>query len=121
MARANYRTRRLEALHKTGAALHRVGALDKAPMRDLDAICLTPVGTISADDIQKNLCATSAAGSPDANGQARFPFSWYTQLVPVALSPAAWRVLRTDFKRAILPRFLTGTAILELQAIPSNA
>ena len=53
MAKATYRTRRLEVLHKTGAALHRVGALDKATMRDLDAFCLTPVDAISADDIQR--------------------------------------------------------------------
>jgi hypothetical protein len=31
------RTRQLATLHKTGAALHRVGALDKPTMRDLDA------------------------------------------------------------------------------------
>jgi len=53
LAKATYRTRRLEVLHKTGAALHRVGALDKATMRDLDAFCLTPVDAISADDIQR--------------------------------------------------------------------
>jgi len=53
LAKATYRTRRLEVLQKTGAALHRVGALDKATMRDLDAFCLTPVDAISADDIQR--------------------------------------------------------------------
>ncbi len=53
MTDATYRTRRLEALHKTGAALHRVGALDKATMRDLDAFCLTQVAEISGDDIQQ--------------------------------------------------------------------
>ncbi len=53
MTKATYRTRRLEVLHKTGAALHRVGALDKTTMRDLDAFCLTPVGDVSSEDIQK--------------------------------------------------------------------
>jgi putative transcriptional regulator len=53
MARATFRSRRLEVLHKTGAALHRVGALDKATMRDLDAFCLTPVGDLSGEDIQQ--------------------------------------------------------------------
>ena len=52
MAKAAYRTRRLEVLHKTGAALHRVGALDKATMRDLDAFCLTKVDELSGEDIQ---------------------------------------------------------------------
>ena len=53
MARTTYRTRRLEVLHKTGAALHRVGALDKTTMRDLDAFCLTPVAEVSGAEIQK--------------------------------------------------------------------
>jgi putative transcriptional regulator len=53
VAKTTYRTRRLATLHKTGAALHRVGALDKATMRDLDAFCLTPVGDVSGEDIQK--------------------------------------------------------------------
>ena len=49
--RTNYRGRRLEALHKAGAALHRVGALDKATMRDLDAFCLTKVEPLSGDQV----------------------------------------------------------------------
>jgi putative transcriptional regulator len=53
MTKVTYRTRRLEVLHKTGAALHRVGALDKATMRDLDAFCLTPVDDLGGEDIQK--------------------------------------------------------------------
>jgi putative transcriptional regulator len=53
MAELAYRTQRLEALHKTAAALNRVGALDKATMRDLDAFCLTPVQPVSGEDIQK--------------------------------------------------------------------
>lgn len=52
MTEANYRNSRLEALHKTGAALHSVGALDKATMRDLDAFCLTKVEELSAEEIQ---------------------------------------------------------------------
>ena len=52
MAKTNYRNRRLEALHKTATALHDVGALDKATMRDLDAFCLTKVEELSGDDIQ---------------------------------------------------------------------
>ncbi|HKN29143.1 MAG TPA: DNA-binding transcriptional regulator [Roseiarcus sp.] len=51
MAKTSYRNSRLEALHKTAAALHGVGALDKATMRDLDAFCLTKVEDISGEDI----------------------------------------------------------------------
>jgi putative transcriptional regulator len=52
MTEAKYRNSRLEALHKTGAALARVGALDKATMRDLDAFCLTKVEALTAQEIQ---------------------------------------------------------------------
>lgn len=48
-----YRTHRLEVLHKTAQALHRVGALDKTTMRDFDATCLTLVEHLSAKEIQK--------------------------------------------------------------------
>lgn len=51
MAKTSYRNSRLEALHKTAAALHGVDALDKATMRDLDAFCLTKVEDISGEDI----------------------------------------------------------------------
>jgi hypothetical protein len=67
------------------------------------------------------LSSSSAAGSPDASGQRQFPFSWYTQLVPAALSPAEQQALRADFKQAITPRYLTGASILELKATTSNA
>lgn len=52
MTQPSYRSRRLDALHKTGAALHAAGALDKATMRDLDAFCLTKVEALSGEDIQ---------------------------------------------------------------------
>jgi putative transcriptional regulator len=52
MTKTSYRNRRLEALHKTGAALRRVGALDKATMRDLDAFCLTKVEELTGEEIQ---------------------------------------------------------------------
>ena len=51
MARTSYRNSRLGVLHKTAAALHGVGVLDKATMRDLDAFCLTKVEDISGEDI----------------------------------------------------------------------
>jgi putative transcriptional regulator len=50
--RTDYRSRRLEALHSAGVALHRVGGLDKATMRDLDTFCLTKVEPLGGDEIQ---------------------------------------------------------------------
>jgi putative transcriptional regulator len=50
--KATYRNRRLETLHKTAEALHKVDALDKATMRDIEAFCLTKVETLSGEDIQ---------------------------------------------------------------------
>ena len=52
MTETRYRSRRLESLHRTSAALYGVGALDKATMRDLDAFCLTKVTKLTGDDIQ---------------------------------------------------------------------
>jgi len=52
MTKTKYRNSRLEALHKAGAALAGVGALDKATMRDLDAFCLTKVEELTSEEIQ---------------------------------------------------------------------
>ena len=52
MTETKYRNSRLEALHKTGAALASVGALDKATLRDLDAFCLTKVEELTGEEIQ---------------------------------------------------------------------
>ena len=52
MPGTSYRSPRLEALHKTSAALRRAGALDKTTMRDLDAFCLTKVAALSGEEIQ---------------------------------------------------------------------
>jgi putative transcriptional regulator len=49
MKKAKYRNRRLETLHKTVEALRKVGALDKATMRDIEALCLTKVEALSGD------------------------------------------------------------------------
>jgi putative transcriptional regulator len=48
-----YRSDRQAVLHKTAEALHRVGAFDKATMREFDASCLTLVEELSAKEIQK--------------------------------------------------------------------
>ena len=50
MAKPIYRSRRLEVLHKTSADLHRAGALDDSFMRELDAFCLAPTGTVAPAD-----------------------------------------------------------------------
>ena len=50
--KAMYRNRRLEMLHKTAEALHKVDSLDKATLRDIEAFCLTKVETLSGEDIQ---------------------------------------------------------------------
>ncbi len=50
--KAMYRNRRLETLHRTAEALHKVDALDKATLRDIEAFCLTKVETLSGEDIQ---------------------------------------------------------------------
>ena len=52
MKKTKYRNRRLEALHKTAEALHKMDALDKATMRDIEAFCLTKVEALSGEDIQ---------------------------------------------------------------------
>ena len=47
-----YRNRRLQVLHGTAAALHKVGALEKATMRDIGAFCMTEVQPMKGRDIQ---------------------------------------------------------------------
>jgi putative transcriptional regulator len=42
----------LASVHKTAAGLHRAGLVDKATMREFDAICLTPVESLSPDEIR---------------------------------------------------------------------
>jgi len=73
------------------------------------------------------LSSASAAGSPDANGNRSFRFSWYTQLMPIKLAVVEQQALRADLKQAgpALPRFLNDSVIdeatiLELKAITSN-
>jgi putative transcriptional regulator len=42
----------LGAVHKTVAGLHRVGVIDKATMREFDALCLTPVAPMAPEEIK---------------------------------------------------------------------
>ncbi|MGZ8216916.1 helix-turn-helix domain-containing protein [Methylomagnum sp.] len=45
-------SRILEAVHETARDLHEAGFIDKRRMREYDALCLTPVGDYSAEDIR---------------------------------------------------------------------
>ena len=42
----------LASVHKTAAGLHRAGLVDKATMREFDALCLTPVEPLTPEDIR---------------------------------------------------------------------
>lgn len=42
----------LASVYKTAAGLHKAGLVDKATMREFDAICLTPVEPLSPDEIR---------------------------------------------------------------------
>ena len=42
----------LAAVHETATGLHRAGLLDRAMMREFDALCLTPVEPLSPEEIR---------------------------------------------------------------------
>lgn len=42
----------LASVHKTASGLHGIGLVDKATMRDFDALCLTPVQELAPDEIR---------------------------------------------------------------------
>ncbi len=42
----------LASVHETAAGLHKVGVIDKATMREFDALCLTPVQPLSPGEIR---------------------------------------------------------------------
>src|SRR5271154_2634326 len=52
MTKVRYRSNCLETLHKTAKALHKVDALDKKTMRDIDAFCLSNVEPLTGAEIQ---------------------------------------------------------------------
>jgi putative transcriptional regulator len=47
-----YRSRIMAAIHETAEDLHASGLVDKRTMREFDAACLTPVRSLSADEIR---------------------------------------------------------------------
>ena len=42
----------LASVHKTASGLHEAGLVDKATMREFDALCLTPVEPLTPDEIR---------------------------------------------------------------------
>jgi len=42
----------LASVRKTAAGLHKVGLVDKATMREFNALCLTPVEPLTPDEIR---------------------------------------------------------------------
>lgn len=42
----------LASVHKTATGLHKAGLVDKATMREFDALCLTPVASLTPDEIR---------------------------------------------------------------------
>ena len=47
-----HRSRIAETVHKTAEGLHRIGAIDKATMREFDVMCLTLVENLNAREIR---------------------------------------------------------------------
>jgi putative transcriptional regulator len=50
-ASAPARSDAFEAIHSAASSLHRAGSITKATMREYDALCLTPVKSITAREV----------------------------------------------------------------------
>ena len=53
MSKTAYKSDLHEAMHSSARALYKVGAFDKATMRDFDESCLLPTPAFAPKDIQK--------------------------------------------------------------------
>jgi putative transcriptional regulator len=53
MSKQAYKSDAFEAIHSSARALHRVGAITKATMRDFDAACLSVPPAYAPEDIQR--------------------------------------------------------------------
>ena len=53
MNKRAYKSDAFEAIHGSASALSRVGAIDKATMREFDEACLSPVLTFAPGDIRR--------------------------------------------------------------------
>jgi len=51
-AKRKYKSDALEAIHSSAAALHRVGAMEKATMKDFDASCIAAITPIKPAQIK---------------------------------------------------------------------
>jgi putative transcriptional regulator len=51
--RKQYRSDVLRSVHKGAKALHAIGAIDKATMREFDVQCLTDVSPLQPEDIRR--------------------------------------------------------------------
>src|SRR5271169_2496942 len=53
MSKPRYKSDAFEAIHSSARALHRIGAIDKATLREFDETCLSPLPVFSPRDIQR--------------------------------------------------------------------
>lgn len=53
MSKTRYKSDAFAAIHASAKALHKVGALNKATMRDFDASCLSVPPAFTPEDIQR--------------------------------------------------------------------
>jgi putative transcriptional regulator len=53
MSKRAYKSDAFEAIHGSVSALHRVGAIDKATMREFDEACLSPVHAFAPREIRR--------------------------------------------------------------------
>ena len=53
MSKQVYKSGAFEAIHASARALHRIGAIDKATMRDFDATCLSVPPAYAPKDIRR--------------------------------------------------------------------
>ncbi len=53
MSKQTYKSDAFEAIHGSARALHRVGAIDKATMREFEETCLSPVPVFAPRDIRR--------------------------------------------------------------------
>jgi putative transcriptional regulator len=53
MSKRSYKSDAFAAIHASARALHKVGAIDKATMRDFDASCLAAPPAFTPEDIQQ--------------------------------------------------------------------
>ncbi len=48
-----YRSKVMASIHETAEDLHSAGVMDKQTLREFDALCLTPVQTLTPEEIRR--------------------------------------------------------------------